>query len=81
MATPATPLHLSIVFSYVCSVMISCWAKFIREDVVELPCGREFLSQPITVRGEYFITFYFDGNNQVKLVRLVEACRLRKILK
>lgn len=56
---------------------ISCKATFIREDVVELPIGREFLSKPVAARGEWFITFYFSWHHQVELVKLIDMKDLK----
>lgn len=56
---------------------ISCKAKFINEEVVELPIGREFLARPVNARGEWFITFYFGWHRQVELVHLVDMKYLK----
>ena len=56
---------------------ISCKAKFINDDVIELPFGREFLAKPCKARGDYFVTFYFGWHNQIELVKLVDMKDLR----
>ena len=58
---------------------ISCEANFIRNDMVELPIGREFLAKPCNLEGKYFITFYFGWHHQVELVKAVEMSSLSRL--
>ena len=57
--------------------LITCKARFNRDDVVELPIGREFLAKPVKCRGDYFITFYFGWHHDVELVKLCKIDDLK----
>lgn len=59
-------------------MFFSCPAKVIDKDVIELPCGREFLSRPTTIRGDVFISAYFDSHGAVCLYKVVEMSRLHE---
>lgn len=58
--------------------MFSCPAKIIDKDVIDLPCGREFLSRPTTARGDVFINAYFNSHGELCMYRVVEMSRLHK---
>jgi hypothetical protein len=57
--------------------LITCKARFDREDVVQLPVGREFLSKKVAYRGDYFITFYWNGYHDIELVKAVKIDDLK----
>lgn len=58
--------------------MFSCPARIIDKDIIELPCGREFLSRPTTAKGDVFVSAYFDLRGAVCLYKVVEMSRLGK---
>ena len=57
--------------------LITCKARFNRDDVVELPVGREFLAKPVKCRGDYFITLFWNGYHDVELVKLCKIDDLK----
>lgn len=66
---------LSLLFVFIV-MFFSCPAKVVSREMIELPCGREFLDQPTTAKGDVFVTAYFDSNSAIHLVRVVDMSRL-----
>ena len=84
-SSPLSFKNVCILFCYVFEIsvvenpmeLITCKARFDREDVVQLPVGREFLSKKVAYRGDYFITFYWNGYHDIELVKAVKIDDLK----
>lgn len=57
-------------------MFFSCPAKIVDKDVIELPCGREFLDHATTARGDVFVSCYYNSHGALHLYRVVEMNRL-----